>query len=144
WRLCKRISHAAGNVDEHTPAEQLHALRIDAKKLRYLIDVVPASGAADDLEDVLRALKTLQRVLGAFNDSHVQQQRLLEYSRARGAGSGWGGGVVAIGRLGGERTQDQDSLRADVVKALDRFRSRGTRAACRRAFRQRDSKEQRP
>lgn len=135
WRLCRRIVRAAGRVDEYTTTEQLHELRIAAKKLRYLIDVAPACHAANDLEFVVGALKNLQRVLGTLNDSCVQQQRLLEYGRAFGARGGCEGAVLAIGRLLEESTQRRESQCAQAVKALARFRSRETRAAGRRAFR---------
>jgi CHAD domain-containing protein len=143
WCLCRRIARAAGRVDEHTTPEQLHALRIDAKKLRYLIDVAPAFDAADDLECLLGALKNLQRLLGAFNDCCVQQQRLLEHGRAIAARSGCESAVLAIGRLADEYRQRHESLRAQAVKALARFRSRDTRAAARRVFRTQGLKEQR-
>ena len=74
-------------------------MRIDAKKLRYLVDVTPAFYDAADLERILGALKKLQRVLGDFNDAQVQEQRLLECGRASGAADGPAGAVLALGRL---------------------------------------------
>ncbi len=134
WRLYRRIARRGDTFDEHTTAKQWHEVRLDAKKLRYLIDVTPGFYAADDLACILGALKHLQRVLGDFNDSHVQQQRLLEYAGACGAGSGCEGALLAIRRLSEERTPRRERLRAKVVKALARFRARDTRVACRRAF----------
>ena len=52
--------------------------------------------------------------------------------------------VLAVGRLAEERAQLRPKLRAQVFRALDRFCSRDTRVACRRAFRRRDAKEQQP
>jgi CHAD domain-containing protein len=140
WRLCRRIARGGETIDEHTTAARLHEMRIYAKKLRYLIDVTPAFYAADDLECILGALRNLQRVLGDFNDSHVQEQRLLEYGRAFGAGSGCEGALLAIGRLVEQSCQRRERLRRKVVKALARFRARETRLACRCAFERPDPK----
>jgi CHAD domain-containing protein len=144
WRLYRRIVRAAGRVDERTTPARLHELRILAKKLRYLIDVAPASHAANDLEFLVGALKNLQRVLGAVHDSHVQQRRLREYCRAFASRGECQDAVIAIGRLSEENMQPRASLRAEAVKALARFRSRDTRAAGRRALRRRDSGQRQP
>ena len=88
WRLSRRIAGSAETIDEHTAAARLHEVRIDAKKLRYLVDVTPAFYDAADLEHILGALKKLQRVLGDFNDAQVQEKRLLECGRAFGAAGG--------------------------------------------------------
>jgi CHAD domain-containing protein len=134
WRLCRRISRAAGALDAHTAAEQLHEVRIDAKKLRYLIDVTPAFYDATDFECVLGALKKLQRVLGHFNDSHVQQERLLDYGRVLGGAPGREGALLAVGRLAEQRRQRCEQLRGQVAAALARFHGPEARSACRRAF----------
>jgi CHAD domain-containing protein len=117
----------------------LHEVRIDAKKLRYLIDVTPGFYPADDLAYILGALKSLQRVLGDFNDSYVQQQRLVEYGGAGGVCNGCESAMLAIGRLAEESTQHRERLREKVVKALAGFQSRETRVACRRAFEQHEA-----
>jgi CHAD domain-containing protein len=134
WRLSRRIVDSAETLDDHAPAERLHEVRIDAKKLRYLIDVTPNFHNAADLECVLRALKKLQRVLGDFNDAHVQGERLLECGRAMGAAGAPAGALLAVGRLSEQSRQRRDQLRGRVLEGLALFRARDTRSACRRAF----------
>jgi CHAD domain-containing protein len=134
WRLSRRIVDSAETIDDRAPAERLHEVRIDAKKLRYLIDVTPNFYAAADLERVLRALKKLQRVLGDFNDAHVQGERLLQCGRAMGAAGAPAGALLAVGRLSEQSRQRRDQLRGGVLQGLARFRARDTRSACRRAF----------
>ena len=80
----RRIAASAETIDDCTPPERLHAVRIDAKKLRYLIDVTPGFYETSDLEHVLKALKGLQRVLGDFNDADVQERRLIDCGQALG------------------------------------------------------------
>jgi CHAD domain-containing protein len=134
WRLSRRIAGAADTIDQDAPAERLHAVRIDAKKLRYVIDVTPAFYDAADLERIVGALKRLQRVLGDFNDAHVQAERLLECRRALAAAGGPAGALAALARLAGQCRERRGQLRSHVAGGLARFGARDTRAACRRAF----------
>jgi CHAD domain-containing protein len=135
WRLSRKISRGAASLDEATAAEVVHDLRVHAKKLRYIVDVAPGSGDDADVKRVLVALKALQRVLGDFNDAHVQDQRLIE---CRGLLAATGAGkesVAAIGRLAEQARERRERLRRDVVEEARRFRRRTVRSACRRAFR---------
>jgi CHAD domain-containing protein len=141
WRLSRRIARNAETISGHAAAERLHEVRIDAKKLRYLIDVTPTFYDEAALDLVLRALKKLQRVLGEFNDAHVQENRLLECGRGLYAAGGPAGVVLALGRLAEKSRRRRERLRGDVVEKLARFRAKDTRAACRRAFKGMRSKE---
>jgi len=133
WRLSRRIANNSETVDERTPPEQIHALRIDAKKLRYLIDVTPAFYDAADLACVLNALKKLQRALGDFHDADVQERRLVECGRALGAETS-ANVQMMLGRLAEQSRQRRESLRREVLGRLKRFRARDIRSACRHAF----------
>jgi CHAD domain-containing protein len=141
WRLSRRIARAADDIDARTPAEHLHQIRIDAKKLRYLIDVTPAFYDGSDFACILGALKKLQRALGDFNDAHVQERRLLECGRALCAAGKPGEVLLALGRMAEQSHQRGERLRSQVIEKLARFRARDTRSACRRAFKQAGSKE---
>jgi CHAD domain-containing protein len=134
WKLSRRIAKRGRTLDEHARPECLHEVRVDAKKLRYLIDVMPAFCDATDLDCILGALKKLQRVLGDFNDAHVQEERLLECGRAVSASGGSGAVLLALGRLAEQSRQRRERLRAEVVERMARFGAHRPRAACRRAF----------
>jgi CHAD domain-containing protein len=133
WRLSRRIAASADILDAQA-AERVHEIRIDAKKLRYLIDLTPGFYDAGDLERILGALKKLQGVLGDFNDAHVQEARLLECGETLAESSGHAGVLLAIGRLAEQSRQRRERLRIQVVFGLTRFRDSRTRSACRRAF----------
>ena len=64
---------------------------------------------------MLGALKKLQRVLGDFNDAHVQAHRLLECGRALGDVGGSAGALLAFGRLAERSRQRGERLRAQVA-----------------------------
>jgi CHAD domain-containing protein len=134
WRLSRRIARAADAIDEQTTAEHLHQIRIDAKKLRYLIDVTPAFYDDSDFACILGALKKLQRALGDFNDACVQEKRLLECGRALCAVGRPAEVLLALGRMAEQSRQRGERLREQVIEKLARFRARDTRSACRRAF----------
>jgi CHAD domain-containing protein len=134
WKLSRRIAKSARTVDEHAPPERLHEVRVDAKKLRYLVDVMPTFCDAADLDCILGALKKLQRALGDFNDAHVQEARLLECGRRLSASGGSGSVLLALGRLAEQSRERRERLRSGVAEKLARFGAHRTRSACRRAF----------
>jgi CHAD domain-containing protein len=137
WRLSRRIAESAASIDDQSTAERLHEVRIDAKKLRYLVDALPAFYDAPDFEYILGALKKLQRVLGDFNDASVQERRLLECGRGLAAAGGPAAVLIGLGRLAEQSRQRRECLRGDVVERLTRFRARDTQSACRRVFKER-------
>jgi CHAD domain-containing protein len=133
WRLSRRVARSV--VDARSPAAELHAVRIAAKKLRYLVDVTPAFYEAADLERILDALKRLQRVLGDFNDAEVQERRLLGCADALAGAGVRPSALVALGRLAERCRERRERVRGQIVEGLARFRDRDTRSALRRAFR---------
>ena len=134
WRLSRRLADSADTIDDHSTEERLHRVRIDAKKLRYLVDILPAFYNTDDLERILGSLKKLQRALGHLNDAHVQEQRLLECGQALCAAGGPPNVALALGRLAEQSRHRREGLRAEAVESLARFGTERTRSACRRAF----------
>ena len=123
WRLSRRIARGAGAVDGRSTADELHAVRIAAKKLRYLVDVTPGFYEAADLEHVLVALKKLQRVLGDFNDADVQERRLIDCTDALAA-SAAACGARRRGAAGGADPPAARAPRGQIVDGLARFRDR--------------------
>nr|WP_319491127.1 CHAD domain-containing protein [uncultured Desulfobacter sp.] len=74
----KKVCKLAKNITEKTPDETIHELRIQCKKLRYLIE--SAQPLFDDMsvKKLLKTLKGLQDHLGSFNDQSVQQATLAQ------------------------------------------------------------------
>ena len=134
WRLSQRLADSARTIDEHATARQLHDIRLDAKKLRYLIDVTPAFYDAADLEVLLGALKKLQRALGDFNDAYIQEMRLLEWGRTYALEGASASALLVLGRLAEQRRHRHERMRREVIDRLRRFGAKDTRSACRRAF----------
>jgi CHAD domain-containing protein len=57
----------------------LHDLRIDCKKLRYLLEFFVSLFPAEEMKQLIKQLKGLQENLGDFNDLSVQQEFLGDY-----------------------------------------------------------------
>ncbi|WOO43368.1 CHAD domain-containing protein [Rubellicoccus peritrichatus] len=66
-------------INDLTPEERLHELRIDFKKLRYLIEFFRSLYPAKDIAFIVKKLRRLQGVLGDLNDLFVQQETLNQY-----------------------------------------------------------------
>ncbi len=117
-RRFNAITKLARILTTSTPDREFHHLRIHCKKLRYLIEFFGSfyegSGA------ILKQLTRLQNRLGRFNDTSVQQARLLDFWRSGGHRDDPGfalslGGLVAILHRG------HNGLRGRVLEALDAF-----------------------
>jgi CHAD domain-containing protein len=71
--------------DAKSPPRALHRLRIDCKKLRYLLEFFISLYKADDTARIIKPLKRLQDNLGTFNDLDVQEHALLHFTDELGA-----------------------------------------------------------
>lgn len=83
WRAVKkrykRIVKAGRRLTAQSPDSEYHALRIECKKLRYLLELFSSLFDAQILDAVVKSLKRLQTVLGEFNDYTIQQHALERY-----------------------------------------------------------------
>jgi CHAD domain-containing protein len=71
----RKLRKRADRLELDSPPEDFHATRSRGKRLRYLVEASrPLIG--DPAKDFLRALRRLQNVLGALQDSHVASERL--------------------------------------------------------------------
>lgn len=74
----KRVAKRGAALADDTPDEEVHELRIECKKLRYLLELFASLYPAKEIKTIIRQLKGLQSVLGQFNDSAVQQLSLAD------------------------------------------------------------------
>ncbi len=75
WKKVLRNGRA---VSRETTDAELHALRIDCKRLRYLLEFFASIFQQESMVPVLRQLKALQENLGDFVDLAVQRRLLFE------------------------------------------------------------------
>ena len=79
WRRYKKIMKDGAKMDSNSPDEKLHRLRIQCKKLRYLMEFFASLFPADEITLLTKQLKQFQDNLGEFNDLSVQRSTLKEY-----------------------------------------------------------------
>ena len=81
WKIYRRIVKKGRTVHADTPVEVLHEIRIDGKKLRYLLEFFSGFFPGGEIAAPIKALKRLQDNLGDLNDYEVQSLRLGEFAR---------------------------------------------------------------
>ncbi len=89
-RARRRVLDRGDAITAESPLKALHQLRLECKKLRYLLEFFRA---LFDVEGQIRGLKRLQNTLGVLNDYRVQRRLLKRLAldagivrKSRGAG----------------------------------------------------------
>jgi CHAD domain-containing protein len=118
----KRIVKIERSLGADTPDDAMHQVRIQCKKLRYLIEFFGELLPADETENIEKQLRRLQTSLGLFNDSSVQQRALLDYwERKRKETGNHEELALALGGLVALLYQGQQAERDRFHKTLDEF-----------------------
>ena len=119
-RAWKRLLRHARKIDDSSPAEDLHRVRIDGKKLRYLVEMFRSVYPDVELNPVVKSLKDLQDCLGVLNDTAVQEDTLRRLARH-------------LDRVAGENTSAES---AATLVSIGRLIERGSAhsATARRRF----------
>lgn len=133
FRLYSKICRIAAAVDAATPDETIHQIRIECKKLRYLMEffseIIPGKEGAH----LLALLRRLQNRLGEFNDASVQQESLLVYGQQKKPVNE---AALALGGLISSLYHRQKEARGDIIEALENFSDASTAALFRSTFKQ--------
>lgn len=81
WRTYRRVYKKGLAIEPTTAIEALHELRLECKKLRYLLELFSSIFPPVKMRDLIETLKNLQDNLGDLNDFGVQQDKLQQFSR---------------------------------------------------------------
>jgi CHAD domain-containing protein len=131
----RRMVKRGATLGDETPAEALHQLRIDAKKLRYLLEFFRSLYPDKDIDRLVRELKGLQDVLGGFNDKEVQQGRLVGFARQlSGTDEDHAPTLIAMGRLTAVIADRQKAYRRDFANRFEAFAHSKSQARYQRLF----------
>ncbi|MCP4660560.1 MAG: CHAD domain-containing protein [bacterium] len=135
WRAWRRILKKGRAAVEEAPAEALHALRIDCKKLRYLLEFFRSLFDTAEVGQLIKALKQVQDNLGDFNDLEIQQRTLKQYAhRMHEEGLAPLDTLMAMGRLVAGLESRQDEERRRFSECFIRFSQKDNRTSFRRLF----------
>ena len=124
FKRYRRIVKSGQRILENTEDELLHALRIECKKLRYLLEFFASLFPPKQIATLIKQLKQLQENLGDFNDLCVQEEYLLSVAaelpltnqRSRKT-------VLAIGSLVGTIDQERQRVKGAFARTFMKFAS---------------------
>lgn len=126
----RRIVKRGRDLPDDPPAAALHRVRIDAKKLRYLLEFFRGLYPEAEIAERISELKRLQDILGGINDMDVQRRRLetfagrLHDDPAVGATT-----LMTLGRLAGVLEEREEGFRRAFHDAFCEFSGKPVRAA---------------
>ena len=118
WKRFKKVSKRAGNIDVQSEDSEIHKLRIDCKKLRYLLEYFQPLFKKSDYQRELKTLKQLQDYLGDFNDSSVEHNFLSHYLEHKNETSNR---YKAVSKLLHLSRKQHHQARTHVLQQLERF-----------------------
>jgi CHAD domain-containing protein len=135
YKRYRRVIKDGEYILTHTQDELLHALRIECKKLRYLMEFFISLFPRKKMTRLIKQLKKLQDNLGDFNDLSVQQEYLMHMAeelplddpRSRKA-------LVATGYLVENLGYKQKKVKANFATTFTEFASPANQALFRRLF----------
>lgn len=142
WKTWRRVRKRGQRIEPESPAEDLHRLRIDCKKLRYLLEFFRSLYPAGEIDPAIGALKKLQDNLGDFNDYQVQQERLESFADGMvDVDLAPVPTLLAMGRLLKHLAGGQERERRRFEKRFRRFASKKNRRRFKSLFRGEDEGE---
>ena len=130
-RAYRRMWKRGAGIGIKPPATLLHRLRIDGKKLRYLLEFFTELYSAATISRFIGELKKLQDILGDFNDTEVQLALIEEF---KDQGSPSAETRAAASDLAEAITERQFQLRSDFAERFGSFASDESRQLYKRTF----------
>jgi CHAD domain-containing protein len=131
----RNVVKVGSQILENTEDEMLHVLRIDCKKLRYLMEFFSSLFPRKKIKVLIEQLKKLQDNLGDFNDLRVEEEYLLniimELPAARRQLKTT---LVAIGSLVGTLGREKQMVKDAFAEAFTDFASPENKALFQELF----------
>ncbi|MGE0519279.1 MAG: CHAD domain-containing protein [Candidatus Binatia bacterium] len=124
-RASRRLLERGEALGELPEPDQLHALRIRVKRLRYTVEAIASLGGRTARVTV-QSLTALQDALGSFNDSMVAARTIRSY-RDGVAGSASDEVRQALDQLADAELRRTGVAQADFRRAWKRFRAKAAR-----------------
>ncbi len=132
-QLYKRIGRVLKDgsaITEASPDEELHTLRIDCKKVRYLLEFFGSLFRGRSMKRMIKQLKRLQSTLGDFQDISTQRHNLNDtLDRMKRQKRTTPECLMATGALLSHLQQEHDRLRAQFFKEFEKFSDPGLSGA---------------
>ena len=118
----RRVVRRGRHLDAMKATDRLHRLRIDGKKLRYLLEFFRGLFPGETVDPLIATLKRLQDQLGRFNDLVVQQSALSKMlARLESDGRTDAATFVTVERLLENLARRERRVRRRFRGEFDRF-----------------------
>lgn len=102
--------------------EQMHDLRLECKKLRYLMEFFATLFPPDEISVLIKQLKKLQTNLGDFNDLCVQESYLLNIANEMSGQKGQPrSALLAVGALVAKLHEERLRVKAEFADTFKAF-----------------------
>jgi CHAD domain-containing protein len=140
WKAYRRVLKKGSRIGPESPPQSLHRLRIDCKKLRYLLEFFRSLFDEAEVARLISILKRLQDNLGDYNDLEVQQEALQHYAHEMfQEGLATVETLMALGRLIDRLGARQAKERQRFHKRFETFSARRNRRRFRSLFKPADT-----
>lgn len=136
WKTYRMVIEEGEAINDDSPAEALHELRISCKKLRYLMEFFQPLYPASKIHKQIKALKALQDNLGDFQDLEVQADALKRFGHEMQAeiSNLPTETFMAMGVLIDSLYQRQEAERHNFAERFALFASADNQAVCNELF----------
>ena len=114
-----KVIKLVSSITESSPDILLHKLRIECKKLRYLLEFFSSLFVQNEINYLVKQLKKLQDNLGEYNDLRIQQDTLHEYIKKESNSKT----LLAVGVLIGKLHDRQSRVRNSFASSSKSFAS---------------------
>lgn len=133
-RAQARLVERGRRIRPDTPADQVHDLRKDAKKLRYLLECFGSLLPQVQRRTFVRRLKTFQDNLGEHQDAEVYVAALRSISLELHKSGASPDTMLAIGRLTEQLDQRRIAARSAFAERFAAYDAKATQRALDRAL----------
>jgi CHAD domain-containing protein len=117
-RAHRRVVDGGTAISDSSPPEALHVLRKRCKELRYALEMFAPVLDHAQVGKAIKDLKTLQEVLGRFQDTEVQRNTLRGFAQEMVADGAPVEALLAMGELMGHLSGEQQRARAEFATAF--------------------------
>ncbi|MBI9071458.1 MAG: CHAD domain-containing protein [Melioribacteraceae bacterium] len=117
----RQIISIGNEINENSQDTDFHRLRIECKKLRYMIEFFSSLFPKNEIENFSAQLKQLQNNLGEFNDLSIQQEKLKLFLHEKVNKKGNAVEASSIGGLITLKYQRQKIVRSDFHNKFSQF-----------------------
>ncbi len=133
-KLYGKVMKDGEAIKPGSPAERLHDLRKDCKKLRYLMEFFQSLYPKPEIRALIKEMKTLLDNLGEFQDLQVQAESLEQFGQQMMKEGAPASALMAMGILVGGLFERQAKAREEFADLFAAFSSAENRQAFQKLF----------